>query len=256
MTAPNQEPLSPALQQGVNAAREVPDAAVDHAQARLAQALHGRVPRRQRTPRRWAVAAVTAMAALVLAISLPFLVGQGDAFAAVQAHFRDFRTLQMDVVQRHGEQVLITSRTRVNAAGATRTDIGAALSVVVDPARGRVLTLLHGERQATVAAVAPHAAATGKDIAWLDELRRFTGAATPLPHTRTIAGRAAQGWSLPLASGTVELWADADGLPLEMRTPGGPLQIDYRFTFDLDLAADVFDTTVPPGYTAVAAQEN
>ena len=108
-------------------------------------------------------------------IGLPFLTGQGDAFAAVQAHFRDFRSLQMDVVQRHGDQVLITSRTRVNASGATRTDVGESLSIVVDPARGRMLTLLHEERRAIAAAIPAHAAATGKDIAWLDELRRYTG---------------------------------------------------------------------------------
>lgn len=253
MTTPTEENLSAALTDAVQAARAVPAAAVDGAQDRLVRALQGRAPRRARAPRRWAMAGVGAMAALVLAISLPFLLGQGDAFAAVQAHFRDFRTLQMDVVQRHGEQVLITSRIRVDAAGATRTDIGDALSVVVDPAHGRVLTLLHEEHRAVVAAIPAHAAATGKDIAWLAELRRFSGKATALPETRTIAGRTAQGWSLALANGNVEIWADADGLPLEMRTLGGPLQIDYRFTFDVDFAADVLAVAVPAGYAEEAA---
>lgn len=256
MTAPTEQQLSPALDQAVQAAREVPATAVDSAQARLVHALQARSLRRTWAPRRWAVAGVTAMAALVLAISLPFLIGQGDAFAAVQAHFRDFRTLQMDVVQRHGEQVLITSRVRVNAAGATRTDIGESLSVVVDPAAGRVLTLLHEEHRATLAAIPAGAAATGKDIAWLDELRRYTGKATPLPQTRVIAGQPAQGWSLALAHGAVELWADADGLPLEMRSLGGQLQIDYRFAFDLDFAADLFAIAVPAGYTEAAADQD
>lgn len=256
MTTPTEEKLSPALADAVQAVRAVPAAAVDDAQDRLTRALQGRSPRRAWAPRRWALAGVSAMAALVLAISLPFLIGQGDAFAAVQAHFRDFRTLQMDVVQRHGEQVLITSRIRVNAAGATRTDIGESLSVVVDPARGRVLTLLHEEHRAVVAAIPAHTAATGKDIAWLAELRRYTGKATPLSATRTIAGQPAQGWSLALANGNVELWADADGLPLELRTLGGPLQIDYRFAFDVDFAAGVFDIAVPTGYTPVSADED
>lgn len=248
MTLPNEEKLSPSLADAVHAAREVPDATVDAAQHRLAAVLQGRSPRRQRSLRRWTVAGITAVAALVLAIGLPFLTGQGDAFAAVQAHFRDFRSLQMDVVQRHGDQVLITSRTRVNASGATRTDVGESLSIVVDPARGRMLTLLHEERRAIAAAIPAHAAATGKDIAWLDELRRYTGKATPLSTTRTIDGRTAQGWSLQLGSGAIELWADADGLPLEMRTLGGPLQIDYRFAFDVQFAPDVFDTALPLGY--------
>ena len=130
----SEEKLSPALADAVQAAQDVPTAAVDAAQQRLAATLRAR-PRRERpVTRRWVAMGLTAMAALVLAVSLPFLSGQGDAFAAVQAHFRQFRTLQMDVTQRHGDAVLQTSRTRVNAAGATRTDIGDSLSVIVDPA--------------------------------------------------------------------------------------------------------------------------
>lgn len=253
MTTPTEEKLSPALADAVQAAQAVPDAAVDAAQRRLAAALHGRSRRERPAMRRWVVAGFTAMAAVALAIGLPFLSGQGDAFAAVQAHFRQFRTLQMDVTQRLGGVVMQTSRTRVDAAGATRTDIGESLSIVVDPARGRVLTLLHDERHAVVATIAPHAAATGNDIAWLDELRRYTGKATALTETRTIAGQPAQGWRLDLGGNATELWADADGLPLEMRMHGGGLQIDYRFAFDVDFAPDLFDTAVPAGYTPAAA---
>lgn len=253
MNASNEEKLSPRLADAVQAAQHVPAAAVDAAQRRLADTLQAQ-PRRERpAPRRWLAAGFAAMAAVALAIGLPFLSGSGDAFAAVQAHFRQFRTLQMDVTQRLGGQVMQTSRTRVNAAGATRTDIGDSLSIVVDPARGRLLTLLHEPRQAVVAAIAPHAAATGNDIAWLDELRRYQGKATPLAEARTIDGQPAQGWRLDLGGHATEIWADADGLPLEMRMLGGGLAIDYRFAFDVDVAPDVFDTAVPAGYTPVAA---
>jgi hypothetical protein len=257
MNIQSEENLSPALADAVQAAREVPATAIDAAQARLAATLQAR-PRRTRPAalRRWAAAGLTAMAALVLAISLPFLTGRGDAFAAVQAHFRQFRTLQMDITQHHGGEVRMTSRTRVDAAGATRTDIGDSLSIIVDPARGRVLTLLHEERQAVVAAILPHAADTGSDIAWLDDMRRYAGKATRLPETRLIAGQPAQGWLLDLRGNATELWADADGLPLEMRMRGGGLQIDYRFAFDVAFAPGLFDTTVPAGYTQVEADED
>ena len=195
------------------------------------------------------------MAVVALAIGLPLLSGQGDAFAAVQAHFRQFRTLQMDVVQRHGGEVRMTSRTSVNDAGATRTDIGESLSVIVDPRRGRVLTLLHAERQAVVATITPQAA-TGSDLAWLDKLRRFTGKATPLAEARSIGGQPARGWLVDLGGDVAELWADADGLPLEMRTRGGGLQIDYRFVFDAELAPSLFDVAVPAGYAQLDARQN
>lgn len=256
MNDPSEAPLSPALTGAVHAARAVPAAAVDAAQLRLSAALQGRSRRTRSAPRRWAVAGLAAMAALVLAIGLPLLVGRGDAFAAVQAHFRQFRTLQLDVVQRHGGDVHMTSRTRVDANGATRTDVGESLSVIVDPARGRVLTLLHEQRQAAVSAITPQAAATGQDIAWLDRLRRYDGKVVALGQTRTIDGQPAQGWSLDLGGDTAEIWAAADGLPLEMRLHGGGLQIDYRFAFDVAFAPDVFDTAVPAGYALMQADDD
>lgn len=254
MTTPTEEKLSPALADAVQAAQEVPTAAVDAAQVRLASALQAR-PRRERPVMRgWLTAGLAAMAIVVLAIGLPLLSGQGDAFAAVQAHFREFRTLQMDVVQRHGGEVMQTSRTRVNDAGATRTDIGESLSIVVDPQRGRVLTLLHAERQAVVAAITPQAAA-GSDLAWLDKLRRFDGKAAALPEARMIAGQSARGWRVDLGGDVIEIWADSDGLPLEMRMGGG-LQIEYRFVFDADLAPGLFDVAVPVGYAEIDADKD
>jgi hypothetical protein len=255
MNTPNEDTLSPTLADAVHAAQQVPAAAVDAAQARLTYALQARSRRERPALRRWAAVGLAAMAVVALAIGLPFLSGQGDAFAAVQAHFRQFRTLQMDVTQRHGGEVMQTSRTRVDAAGATRTDIGESLSVIVDPRRGRVLTLLHAERQAVVATITPQAT-TGSDLAWLDRLRRFNGKAVALEETRMIAGHSARGWRVDLGGDTVELWADADGLPLEMRTRGGSLQIDYRFIFDAEFLPSLFDVALPAGYTQVDADKD
>lgn len=256
MTTVPEENLSMALDAAVRATREVPADAVDAGQQRLVASLKGRTRRDRPMLRQGRVIGLMATAALVLVIGLSFLPGQGDAFAAAQAHFRQFRTLQMDVVQRHGGEVLQESRTRVDAAGATRTDIGDALSIVVDPARGRVLTLLHDQRQAMIAAIPAQASAAGTDIGWLGELRHYPGTATSLLEARTIAGHPAQGWRLELGGGTAELWADAEGLPLEMRMLGSDLQIDYRFVFDLDLASDLFDGEIPAGYTQVPADDD
>jgi hypothetical protein len=256
MTNVADEKLSVALADAVQAARDVPLHAVDDAQRRLVTTLQGRTRREPLMYPRHRVAAVAAMAALVLVIGLSLLPGHGDAFAAAQAHFRQFRTLQMDVVQRHGGEVLQTSRTRVDAAGVTRTDIGDVLSIIVDPARGRVLTLLHDQRQVMIAAIPVQASAAGNDIGWLDEMRRYTGTATPLSEVRTIAGQPAQGWRLELAGRPTELWANADGLPLEMRMPGSDLQIDYRFAFDVALAPGLFDGEIPVGYAQVEADHD
>jgi len=252
LITPTEEGFSPALADAVQAAQEVPAAAVDTAQTRLSCALQARSRREQPAMRGWLTGGLAAMAIVVLAIGLPLLSEQGDAFAAVQAHFRQFRTLQMDVTQRHGGEVMQTSRTRVDASGATRTDIGESLSVVVDPRRGRVLTLLHEERQAVVATLTPQAA-KGSDLAWLAKLRRFNGKAVPLAGTRTIASQSARGWLVDLGGDAIELWADADALPLEMRTRGGGVQIDYRFVFDTEFAPGLFDVAVPVGYVQVDA---
>jgi hypothetical protein len=106
------------------------------------------------------------------------------------------------------------------------------------------------------AAITPQAA-IGSDLAWLDKLRRFNGKAIPLPEARTIAGQRARGWLVDLGKNEViELWADADGLPLEMRLRGGGLQIDYRFVFDAEFAPDLFDVAVPAGYAQVDSEQD
>lgn len=253
MKTPFAEELSPALADAVTAAQAVPEADVEQAQARLASTLANRPRRRESQARGWLAVTATAMAALVLMIGLPLLSGQGDAFAAAQAHFRNFRTLQMDITQRHQGEVLQTSRTLVNAAGVTRTDVGTQLSIIVDPARGRLLTLLHDTREAMLTPIPKQAHDPGDELAWLEELRDFGGRATPLQPTRQIEGKTARGWTLQLRGNTVELWTTNDGLPLEMRMGGSTgLQIDYRFVFDGPVAPGVLQSEVPRGYTVVA----
>ncbi|MFY2763164.1 hypothetical protein [Arenimonas sp. MALMAid1274] len=247
--------LSPALARHVQAAADVPQDATDRAQLRLQQALRQPV-RRPARARGWWAATASAAVALVLVLGLPLMSGGSDAFAAVQARLRNFQTLSLDIRQWHQDDLISTSRTRMDARGRLRTDVGAQLSVVVDPVRGRVLTLLHDSRQAIVSPVQASGSAR-ESTDWLQELREFQGQATPLPGSRMIDGRPARGWALEIKGQRMEIWADADGWPLQMQlgAPGG-IRIDYRLTFDDPIAPGVLDSEVPPGYALVEGDDD
>lgn len=255
--------LSEPLAASVRSADTVPDDAVDDAQARLLARVQSepraRAPARSGARAWWMAAVATLAIALLVVATAPMLPGNGDAFAAVQARFRHFDTLAMTIVQRFEGQPLQTSRTVVDARGVLRTDVGDELSIIVDPVRGRLLTLLHGPREAMLASI-PKAptpnthvsgapASPGDALPWLDTLRTFKGEAKPLAETRIIDGHRARGWRLSAQGITMELWADADGLPLAMRQlGGGGLEIDYRFEFDQPIPPGYLRSDPPPGY--------
>ncbi len=249
--------LSGALAASVRAIED-PSIPAEHlAQQRLDARLSAvaRAPRAR--PRAlWMAATATLAFAVLFMGTLPMLPGNGTAFAAVQARFRDFATLAMTVTQRFDGKPLQTSRIVVDARGVLRTDVGDQLSIIVDRPRGRVLTLLHTPREAVITPL-PVRPADGQDedpLAWLEALRTFKGQATALPGRRIIDGREARGWRLSMQGATFELWADADGLPLAMRQiDGGRLEIDYRFAFDTPLPPGHLDSDPPPGYALVAS---
>lgn len=202
---------------------------------------------------RWLAAASMAALAIIV-IAIPLLTQQGDAFAAVQAHFRNFQTLSMRVEQRWDGQMLQTSNMVVDANGVLRTDIGDDLSVIVDPVRGRILTLLHGPKRAMLAPLTQAETNPEPALDLLAEIREFKGEAKPLAATRTIDGRVAHGWALEINGGQLVLWADKTGLPLamEMETGGsGRLDIQYRFRFDAPVSPGYLSSDVPPGYRIV-----
>ena len=256
--------LSEPLAASVRSADAVPDDAVDDAQRRLLARVQAAPRRRVRFGVRtwWMAAAATLAIAVLVVATAPMLPGNGNAFAAVQARFRDFDTLAMTIVQRFDGQPLQTSRTVVDARGVLRTDVGAELSIIVDPVRGRLLTLLHGSREAMLAPIPkrddPTTQPTQDDtLSWLEELRTFKGEATPLAETRIIDGHRARGWRLSVQSTTMELWADADGLPLAMRQlGGGGLEIDYRFEFDRPIPPGYLRSDPPAGYTQMRPDED
>lgn len=265
--------LSGPLAASVRSADAVPDDAVRDAQARLLARVQAAPRRREHGPARagarawWMAAAATLAIAVLVVATAPMLPGNGDAFAAVQARFRHFDTLAMTIVQRFDGQPLQTSRTVVDARGVLRTDVGEELSIIVDPVRGRLLTLLHGSREAMLAPL-PKApardtrgssapASPGDALSWLDALRTFKGKATPLAETRIIDGHRARGWRLSTQGITMELWADADGLPLAMRQlGGGGLEIDYRFEFDRPIPPGHLRSDPPAGYALVRPDED
>ena len=234
----------------------IPAHATERAQVRLLKRLRSLEPPMRPMTRRWlGVAAMTVVLVVAVGI-LPLFVGGGDAFAAMLERFRSFGTLSMTVTQRLDGKHLQTSHTMVTANGVLRTDVGTQLSIVVDPVHGRMLTLLHDARKAIQASLPISHVPPDAGLAWLEDLRQFKGKATPLPGSRVINGHAAHGWSLYVGGSTMEIWADADGLPLSMHMQGDTsLEIDYRFTFNQPIAAEQLSTDPPAGYEVVAADE-
>lgn len=248
-----QHELPPMLARHVEALHQLPEAAaVEAAQHRLAARLKPEDARRGSRRPRWVVAATTAVIALVAVVAIPMLGEGGRAFAAVQRHFSDFEHLSMQVEQRMGGQVVQSSRMVVDREGTLRTDIGDRMSVIVDPGRGRVLTLLHEPRRAMLVPLRGAEQSPEAALGWLAEIRAFQGEATLLPGTRVIDGRKARGWSLHVEGQDIVLWADADGLPLAMEMGGaGGLQIRYAFDFEPELVPGHLRSEVPAGYTLV-----
>ncbi|GHA86414.1 hypothetical protein [Cognatilysobacter bugurensis] len=228
-----------------------PLGATEAAQQRLLARVHSARSRPGPVRAHWLAAASAAVLAIVV-LALPLWTEQGTAFADVQAHLRDFRTLSMQVEQRHGDRVIQRSRTVVDARGVLRTDVGAELSVVVDPVRGRVLTLQHGPKHAMTMPLEQAAGGPDAALKWLAQIRNFKGQAQRLDSTRTIDGRVAHGWALDISGNRMVLWADRDGLPLAMENGGpGGLEIRYRFRFNVPLARGYLSSDVPGGYRLV-----
>jgi hypothetical protein len=171
------------------------------------------------------------------------------AFAKIQEHFRDFRTLRFVVEQRVGGKHVMTSKVSVTHDGNVRTDVGDDVTVIVNSKERQVLTLMHRHHIAVPSPL--DKPATKEDVlAWLDDIRDFQGEAKKLPGTRWIRFERAYGWKLATAAGDMELWATEEGLPLEMTlASSAPIQLDFTFDFDPELDANYFSTKIPAGYS-------
>jgi outer membrane lipoprotein-sorting protein len=242
------------------AAREPDAATVNEAQRKLdalvAEQQASRTVRRPARPARgWLAAGASAVAAAAALLWLPLGSTPALAFAQVQEHFRDFRTLRFDVEQRMNGQSMMKSRIHVTRDGNVRTDVGDLISVIVNSSERRVMTLHHPAHVATLAPlVVP---ATSDDaMAWLKEIRDFQGEAKALAQPRMIGHRKAYGWELGTAAGNIVLWATEDGLPLEMTIGGSAaMQLDFDFEFDPAIPAQMFSTEIPAGYSLARGED-
>lgn len=249
--------LSEPLAALVRSVDEAPSTAASAAQERLMLHMQSRKRPARSNARRWLAFAGTASIALVVTIMGPMLSGDGTAFAAVQNRFSHFDNLVMTVTQYFKGQQIQSSEIIVNAKGLTRTNVGEQLSIIVDPKQGRVLTLLHDSREAMLTFIPKSQPKAQTELKWLQELRDFKGEATPLPNQRMIDGHSAQGWALNIQGLKMEIWADANGLPLEMRQKGGTeLLIDYRFKFDQVNVDKQLNSVPPSNYKLVQADDD
>jgi hypothetical protein len=233
------------------AAREIDETAVRDAQRKLEVAIAGRMTdqgARSKAARKtgWLAAAASAAVAVFALLWLPLY--PSPAFAAVQEHFRNFETLRFVIEQSVAGQPTMHTRVEATRSGNVRTAIGDDLTVIVNSAQQRVLTLVRPSRMAIVTPLV-HAVEEDDALKWLKDIREFQGAATRLPEPREIDGKQAFGWRLRAAGMDMELWATADGLPLRMTmNPSAQMQLDFHFEFDVPLAPASFSTDVPAGY--------
>jgi outer membrane lipoprotein-sorting protein len=238
-----------------------PDAAtVTDAQRKLDALVAGRLASRTIRPRArqtrgWLAAGVSAAAAAVALLWLPLGSMPALAFAQVQQHFRDFRTLRFDVEQHMNGKSVMKSRIHVTRDGNVRTDVGDLISVIVNSSEHRVMTLHHPAHVATLAPlVGP--ATSDDSMAWLKEIREFQGQAKAMPQPRMIGHRKAYGWELETAAGKIVLWATEDGVPLEMTLGGSAaMQLDFNFEFDPTIPAQTFSTEIPAGYSLAREED-
>jgi len=238
---------------------------VEAAQRRLLERLAAAAPKPARpassavpAPRwRAGFAIAAALMVAVLLYALPTLTPHGSvAFAQVQQFLASYRSVAMQAEARSGEQRLWTLDVAAERNGRTRVDMS-GMSLLVDPAQGRVLTLMHGPRQWFSAPIDASQGEGSPDdgLDWLAKLEQFRGEAQTLDERRVIDGIPATGFALDIESLHVELWAaDDDGRPLRMAVDGG-LHIDYRFSFDSPDIAQRLSMTPPSDYQQVPAQD-
>jgi outer membrane lipoprotein-sorting protein len=238
------------------AAHQPDEAMVEAAQRKLEALIRTEVATRRPTRRigGWLAAAVSAGVVVMALVWLPLASTPAVAFAQVQEHFRDFRTMRFDMTQRMNGEVMLKTRVNLTRDGKVRTDVGTDLTVIVNPAEQRMSTLIHPEHMAVVT---PFKASgePSEDLDWLKDIRDFQGQAKQLPGTRVIDGQTVHGWELKVEDETLVLWATASGLPLQMEMNQAQLQLDFRFEFDPPLAPELFSTAIPAGYSA-APQED
>ncbi|MEM1412160.1 MAG: hypothetical protein AAGH19_07345 [Pseudomonadota bacterium] len=186
-----------------------------------------------------------AVAVLVLAVTLMPLLWPGapggQAFAQAQAWFERYQTLRFTMDTRQGDLALFSLTVWHEADGPVRIEMP-PMTTIVNPAAGEMVTLLPGQAPMRQELARGLALGGRDDLAWLEELRDFRGAATRLDETREIDGQQAVGWHLELSGTSHTLWVAPDDfrpLLLEGRLEGGVIMTS-TFAFDEPMEASLF----------------
>lgn len=200
----------------------------------------------------WAGAACAVLLVAVALLTLPLVSSdRGVAFAAVQQHLRNFKTLTMTITQEANGIHLPTIHVWTDKAGNTRSDIGTETSVIVNTQEHTLLVLLHAPHKAMRMPLDPAKRdQTNDPLAWLDTVRNFQGSAAHLPKQRVIDGVTTDGWALHASGMDITLWADRDGFPRAVDI-GGNMEMHQRLTLEIDTPIDParFSTDLPAGYS-------
>jgi len=201
----------------------------------------------------WIAAAVSVAVVAIVASWWAFT--SRPQFSAVQQQLRDFRTLSFVIDQSVEGGEVMRSRVVTTHEGDVRSEVGDEITVIANAREKQVLVLT---KSARVAQLAPLAKRVARDdqFAWLEEVRNFRGDAARLPQTRLIGGHVAHGWQLATAGMEIVMWATEEGMPLEMTlNQGTPMQLLFHFDMNPPLAADLFSTRVPDGFTLAPMED-
>jgi len=238
------------------ASRQVNEAAVGDAQRKL-EALLARPPNARRGTRgnRWLAATASAAVAAFVVMWMSFSPTPALAFSAIQQNLRDFNTLSFVIDQRVAGHDTLQTRVNMTRQGDVRTEVGDDITVIVNSTEQRVLTLMKTPR---VAMLTPLASPVERDdqLKWLEEIRDYQGVAAQLPQARNIDGHEAHGWQLRIEGIDMVIWATDEGVPLEMSmNQGVNVELEFHFRLNQPLAADLFSTRVPDGYSLAAKED-
>jgi len=231
---------------------EANESDVQQAQLRLEAALARLPSAKKSVARRWLLAGSTACAIGIISMLPLFGDHNGVAFAQVQKHFVNFKTMAFTIEQRYSGQLQLVARVQINQAGDVRTDVDKGVSVIVSPNQKQVLTLMHDTREAMQFPLDVTPVVNNETTDWLKEIQAYKNVATPFSKTRIIDGKTANGWILKIKGMRTEIWADDDGIPIIMTMDDGDkLNLNFSFKFNPALASNTFSTNIPSNYSPV-----
>lgn len=233
-------------------ALDADESEVQQAQLKLEAAVAKLPSSRKSVVRRWLLAGSTACAIGIVSMLPIFGDHNGVAFAQVQQHFVDFKTMAFTIEQRYSGQLQLVTRVQINHAGDVRTDVDKGVSVIVSPNQKQVLTLMHDTHEAMQFPLEVAPVVNNEATDWLKEIQAYKKVATPLSNTRIIDGVTANGWVLNVKGMRTEIWADDDGIPITMTMyDENKLNLNFFFKFNPVIAENTFSTNIPSNYSRV-----